>query len=283
LKFASEGAAAATLVALLGFVTVLSGPVQAQLCSQWADAVRIGELPSQVRESSGIAASRVYPDRLYHINDSGDAGRFFISRLDGSQLQAVAVAGFRPSDTEAMGLGPCPGPPRRSCIYIGDIGDNRARRNAIEVVAVEEQARFTAAAKPVARLLLRYPDGPHNAESMAVHPDGTLFILTKNRPARLYKVRVDSAPPVLEAVATLDAGNTPTDMTISDDGSRLLVLTYKEAVEFRMDFKEQRRIPLLALPQQESVTFLPGSRSFIFATERAILLQPQPIMKVNCR
>jgi hypothetical protein len=195
----------------------------------------------------------------------------------------VAVAGFNPNDTEAMSLGPCPGLPRRSCIYIGDIGDNRARRKAIEVVAVEEQRTFAATTKPVARLTLRYPDGPHDAESMAVHPDGTLFILSKDRPARLYRVRVDAATPTLEAVTTLDAGNAPTDMAISDDGSRLLVLTYKEAVEFGLDFKEQRRIPLLALPQQESVTYLPGSRSFIFATERAIPLQRQPIMKVDCR
>ena len=100
-------------------------------------------------------------------------------------------------------------------------------------------------AKPVARVTLRYPDGPHDAESMAVHPDGTLFILTKERPARLFRARLDSPQPTLEAVTTLDPGNVPTDMAISDDGSRVIVLTYKEAVEFAMDFKEQHKIALL--------------------------------------
>lgn len=267
---------------LLSLVTFLPLSVEAQLCRQWTDGVRIGELTPQLKESSGLAASREYPDRLYHINDSGDAGRFFMSRLDGSGLQTVPIAGFKPSDIEALSLGPCPGQTRRSCIYVGDIGDNRGRRKTVEIVAVEEMQSFAGSAKAVARVTLRYPDGPHNAESMAVHPDGTLFILTKERPARLFRTRLDSPQPTLEAVTSLDPGNVPTDMAISDDGSRLIVLTYKEAVEFGMDFKEQHRIALLSLPQQESVAYLPGSRSFIFATERVIPLQPQPVMKLEC-
>jgi hypothetical protein len=268
--------------ALVFLVALPWDAMEAQLCSQWADAVLIGELPPQVRESSGIAASREYPDRLYHINDSGDAGRFYVSRVDGSGLQSVAVEGFSPRDTEALSLGPCPGPPRRSCIYIGDIGDNSARRQTIEIVAIEETKGFDATAVPIARFSLRYPDGPHNAESMAIHPDGTLFILTKEHPARLYNTRLDAGPQTLTAVTTLDAGSEPTDMAMSADGSRLIVLTYKEAVEFTVDFKEQRRIALLSLPQQESVTYLPDSRSFVFTTERVMALQPQPIMRREC-
>jgi hypothetical protein len=268
----------AALVLLLG---LLAESTTAQLCRQWGDAVRIGELPPQVRESSGIAASRRYPDRLYHINDSGDGGRFYITRLDGSNLQPVNVAGFRARDPEALGLGPCPGSAARSCIYIGDIGDNRRRRKTIEVVAIEERERFDVTATPIARFTLRYPDGPHDAESMAIHPDGTLFILTKESPARLYNAKLDVAEQALAAVTTLDTGTPPTDMALSDDGLRLIVLTYKSAAEFAMDFKQQRSIALLSLPQQESVTYLPGSRSFVFTTERVMLL-PQPIMRGGC-
>ena len=272
----------AQLSVVLLLVTFLPFSGEAQLCRQWTAAVLIGELPPQLRESSGLAASRDYSDRLYHINDSGDAGRFYLSRFDGTGLQTVPIAAFKPSDVEALSLGPCPGPSRRSCIYLGDIGDNRRRRKTIEIVAVAETQSFDGTAKPVARVTLRYPDGPHDAESMAVHPDGTLFILTKERPARLFRARLDSPQQTLEAVTTLDPGNVPTDMAISDDGSRVIVLTYREAVEFAMDFKEQHKIALLSLPQQESVAYLPGSRSFIFATERVVLLQPQPVMKLEC-
>jgi hypothetical protein len=254
----------------------------AQLCREWTPAIRIGELPPQVRESSGIAASRTFPGRLYHINDSGDAGRFYISGMDGGGIQVVRITGFRPTDTEALSLGPCPVRAQHSCLYVGDIGDNSRRRRTIDIVAVEEASGFPDAVMTATRLTLRYPDGPHDAESMAVHPDGTLFILTKERPARLFKTGVHSAQSTLEAVTTLDPGHLPTDMAISDDGKRLIVLTYQDAVEFELDFKTQHKIPLLFLQQQETATYLPGSRSFVYATERAIAGLAQPIMKMDC-
>jgi hypothetical protein len=82
-------------------------------------------------------------------------------------------------------------------------------------------------------------------------------------------------------VTTLDTDTAPTDMAISDDGARLIVLTYKGAIEFAITFAEQHRIALRPLPQQESVTYLPGSRSILFTTERVMLL-PQPIMRMEC-
>ena len=254
----------------------------AQLCQHWTPAVRVGELPPQLQEASGIAASRAHPGRLYHINDSGDAGRFYVTSVDGTGLQIVQIAGFRPIDTEAMSLGPCPARANHSCLYIADIGDNNRRRKTIEIVAVDEMGAFPQAVKPAARLTLRYPDGPHDAESMAVHPDGTLFILTKERPARLFKAGLHTAQPTLEAVTALAVGHPPTDMAISDDGKRLIVLTYQDAVEFAMDFKAQNRIAIQFLQQQETIAYLPGSGSFVYTTERTIGGFVQPIMKVDC-
>jgi hypothetical protein len=256
--------------------------IDAQLCRQWTQAVRIGELPKLLGEASGIAASRQFSDRLYHINDSGDSGRFYLTALNGSAPIVVRITDFKPLDTEGLGLGPCSAHLQRSCIYIADIGDNRLRRKTIEIVAVEEVRTFPAAAQATARLTLRYPDGPHDAEAMAVHPNGTLFILTKEKPARLYKARVDQTQATLEFVTTLETGPPPTDMAMSDDGTRLIVLTYQNAVEFSMDFKERHPIALLFLQQQETVTYLPGSRSFIYTTERAIAQLIQPIMRVDC-
>src|SRR5215467_313782 len=106
----------------------------AQLCTQWTQAVRAGDLQVQLQEASGMAASRQFPGRLYHINDSGDVGQFYITRMNGSDLRAVRVAGFDPKDTEAMSLGPCPQDTHSSCLYLGDIGDNDSRRNSIEIV-----------------------------------------------------------------------------------------------------------------------------------------------------
>jgi hypothetical protein len=268
-----------------GFFLICLLPItaDAQLCRQWSEAVRVGELQVQLTEASGLAASRQFPGRLYHINDSGETGKFFITGIDGKDTRAVRIDGFEPEDTEALSLGPCPGKDSISCLYIGDIGDNDVKRKSIEIVVVDEVRNFSQTVKPRSRLKLLYPDGPHDAESMAVHPNGDIFILTKENPARLYKANPNAAQQTLTPVTTLQPGGKPTDMAISDDGMRLLVLTYMDAVEYSMDFKEQQKIRLNFLQQQESVAYLAGSRSFIYSTEQLLQGLPQWIMKVDCK
>ncbi len=252
----------------------------AQLCTHWKEAVRIGELQPQLKEASGVAASRKFPGRLYHLNDSGDSGRFFVTDMEGKNKGPVPVTGFAPLDPEALSLGPCG--TGGSCLFLGDIGDNEINRKSVEIVIVDEVQHFPQTVKPRQRLRLRYPDGPHDAESMAVHPNGTIYILTKERPARLFKADPRLATQTLTLVTTLDPGAKPTDMAISDDGTRLLVLTYVDAVEYTMDFQHQQKISLAFLQQQESVTYLPGSQSFIYTTERLLPVLPQWMMRVDC-
>ena len=263
-------------------IGLLPTTVDAQLCKQWSEAVRMGELQVQLTEASGLAASRQFPGRLYHINDSGETGRFFITGMDGKDTRSVRINDFEPEDTEALSLGPCPGKDSISCLYIGDIGDNDVKRKSIEIVVVDEVRSFSQNVKARSRLKLLYPDGPHDAESMAVHPNGDIYILTKENPARLYKANPNAVLQTLTPVITLQPGGRPTDMAISDDGTRLLVLTYMDAVEYSMDFKQQQKIRLNFLQQQESVAYLPGSRSFIYSTEQLLQGLPQWIMKVNC-
>jgi hypothetical protein len=260
----------------------LTTAAYAQICRQWKDSVRTGELQAQLNEASGVAVSRQFPGRMYHINDSGAAGNFYMTGMDGANTRAVRVAGFDPVDTEALSLGPCPGQGQPSCLYIGDIGDNNKRRNSIEIVVVEEVRNFAQPVRPRSRMKLRYPDGPHDAESMAVHPNGTIYILTKERPARLFRVNANAAQTELVPVTTLNPDTVPTDMTISDDGTKLLVLTYTDAFEYTMDFKQQHKISLNLLQQQESVAYLPGSRSFIYTTEQLLPGLPQWIMRADC-
>jgi hypothetical protein len=269
-------------VCLLSILSILSTAASGEICPRWKDSVRIGELQPQLKEASGLAASRQFPGRLYHINDSGDAGNFYITGMDGKDTRAIRVADFEPTDTEALSLGPCFSNRRDSCIYLGDIGDNDQKRKSIEIAVVNEVQNFPQTVSVRKRFKLRYPDGPHDAESMAVHPDGSIYILTKEAPARLFKANANLAQPMLEAVTTLDPGGKPTDMAISDDGSRLLVLTYVDAIEYSMNFKQQQKIRLNYLQQQESIAYLPGSQSFIYSTERLLAVLPQWIMRVDC-
>jgi hypothetical protein len=149
-------------------------------------------------------------------------------------------------------------------------------------VVIDEMRNFAQTVKPRRRMKLRYPDKPHDAESMAVHPNGTIFILTKERPAQLFKVNPNPGQTELIPVTMLNPDSVPTDMTLSDDGRTLLVLTYTDAFEYTMDFKLQQKISLNILQQQESVAYLPGSRSFLYTTERLLPGLPQWVMRVDC-
>ncbi len=269
---------------------------------RWTAPVEAGILNEAVNEASGLAVSRRYPDRLYHINDSGDTGRFLITSHDGGHARSVAVSGFNPMDMEDLAIGPCDA---GECLFLADIGDNARRRPEIEIVLVEERAEFPPALAPLLRMRLRYPDGPHDSESLAVHPDGTIYLLTKEYERRgtalapgvprLYKIARkqwrNGGTQILRFVADVDLGKLlpgspdnarlTTGMDISPDGARVLILAYMDAIELAIDFskpfprpaawregKEYQRVPLVNLQQQEALAYMPDGRSFIYDTER---------------
>jgi hypothetical protein len=269
-----------------------------------------------------MAVSVRYPNRLYHINDSGDRGRFLITDMTGADAKSVSIEGFTPVDVEDLAIGPCGGD--AECLYIADMGDNARRRQEITFVVVQERAEFPASVPALERIRARYPDGPHDAESFAVHPDGTLYVLTKDffigvplraGPVQLFKLTPErrknakGEPVTLEPVVTIDfaqllppestvPARVPTGMSISRDGKRVLILLYADAVELALDLskpvpavatwregREFQRIPLVNLRQQESVTYAPDGRSFLYETERALGADAQParLMRVSCR
>ena len=46
-----------------------------------------------IDEASGIEVSSKFPNRLYHINDSGGGQFFYISDLKGNSTQKIAIDG----------------------------------------------------------------------------------------------------------------------------------------------------------------------------------------------
>ena len=145
--------------------------------SHTLDSKIIGRLDHKlIYESSGIENSTVYPSRLYHINDSRDSQAFYISELDGSNIRRVKIKGEKFLDFEDLSYGSCG---NDQCLYLGDIGDNKEDRSEIKIVVIKEEKSFDKEVEPFQILKLQYPDGKYNAEAMAIHPNGDLFILTK--------------------------------------------------------------------------------------------------------
>jgi hypothetical protein len=291
------------------------------LCRRWQAPERVGYLESKhINEASGLAVSKKYP-RLYHINDSGDDGTFYITKRDGSDTRPISIKGFKPRDVEDLSLGPCGD---RICLVIADIGDNRLKRKSIEVVLIEEQAAFEAKVQPLRHIKLRYPDGrPHNAEAIAIHPSGDLILVTKEMnekkragPARVFRLpkkeleRDDKQARALEPAGEIDfpavTGSTgyeglATSMSISPSGNRVLVLTYEKVVEIAWNFAKGpipttrtllesgaiSIIPVTRLNQQEGISYDLNGRDFLYDTEALSVLgvsvgTQAELMSVKC-
>lgn len=281
--------------------TVMATSPKSPLCLAWEEPTLVGQLDAMVPEASGLAVSRQFR-RLYHINDSGDGGVFYISRKDGTQTRAVSVEGFKPFDVEEITLGPCSN--GKTCLFIGDIGDNLKRRQTIEIVMIEERELFAKTVKPIQVLKLRYPDGAHNAEAFAVHPNGDLFIVTKEmtddkvaRAASVFRLpsgartAVGKVPLTLEAWGQLDVPaivgasgyeGLVTGMSMAPSGDRVLLLTYDKVLEIAWDLAkgpwpksatlanngQLSVINVRRLKQQEAISYDENGRDFLYDTER---------------
>lgn len=291
---------------LLIAVSLLMASVsQAAVCKKWSAPEKISTLETDyVNEASGLALSKKFPNRFYHNNDSGDGGFFYITDLLGKNTQKIHIPFMTATDVEDIAVGPCSA---GQCVFVADIGDNMKARKVTEVWMVPEVENFVVTANGAKKITLQYPDGPHDAESMAVHPiTGDLYILTKEAdyqvarlayPAKLFKVSAqamataDVAPLTMELLGQIDLpwinydfglfGQIATSMDISPDGSRMIVLTYETAVEFNMSLFDQafqtrtwketvdyKRADLSGLASQiEAISYAADGKSFYFDSE----------------
>lgn len=153
---------------------------------------RIGTLPAELAESSGLAASRTYPGILWSHNDSGhDAVLFALDTL-GNVIGRTRVAGARNIDWEDITLAPCAqqtGDADTDCLYIADTGDNRLRRDDIAIYRVPEPDPRDTVTAPAERFPLHLPDGPRDIEALYILPGEDVHLVTKGRahPIDVYR------------------------------------------------------------------------------------------------
>tara|TARA_B100001123_G_scaffold249419_1_gene278414 strand:- start:214 stop:1194 length:981 start_codon:yes stop_codon:yes gene_type:complete len=214
------------------------------------EIVQLGLIPAELNESSGLGVSQEHPGVFWTHNDSGDEARVYALDERAMLVATVAVDGVEARDWEAMTLGRCPHESERSCLYAADIGDNRARREQVEIHVIEEPdpADGDIVVAAVASLTITYPDGPHDAEGIAVTPAGDLVIVTKEqvRSTLVFTLPADQVRAALESGATLTpAAGRPlpivpdreirryaTGATFTLPGDRLVIRTYRELFVF---------------------------------------------------
>jgi hypothetical protein len=222
----------------------------------------------RIGESSGLAASGRHRGVLWTINDSGDAARIYAIGPDGRTRATLRLAGLEPRDWEAVAPGR--DAEGRAVLWVGDIGDNSARRDrGILVHRVTEPATLRDATVRATSYRLRYPDRPHDAEALLIEPGtGRVLVVTKElfgggvyaAPARLDATR----PNLLERVA--DAPPMVTDGAYVPDG-RLVLRTYSPAHVYARLGGDGVAVELPEQPQGESLAADPSAEAVLVGSE----------------
>ncbi len=177
---------------------------------------------------------------LWTHNDSGNAAQIFPMTSAGTNLGTYTISGASNVDWEdiAAGPGPLAG---MQYLYIGDTGDNDAKRSTIAVYRVPEpvvsdlQSPVTTSLSGADKFTFKYPDGPRDAESLFVDPLSRDIYIVSNRenPKRLYRAaypQSTSGTTTLELMTTFHTdSNLLSAVDISPDGNEIIARSTENA------------------------------------------------------
>jgi len=249
----------------------------------------------RIDESSGIAPSHIHEGIYYTHNDSGDTARVFAFDKSGKTVATVNLDGVDAVDCEDMASAVIDGKPT---VYLGDIGDNKAKRKSIAIYRFTEPASLNGESHQSPEVIeLTYPDGAHNAETLLVHPTtGAIAIVTKtsNGPSGIYTL-TDSPTPgkhnlkkigEIEVAAIVKMGHLITGGCWSPDAKHVVLRTYLQGYEFAVPdngewWKSDPACVKTALELQgEGITYSPKEDRFLTTSEgKPCVVNEIPIKK----
>ena len=256
-----------------------------------------GTLQSEeIVEASGLTRSQLDPDLLWTMNDGGSKPRLFALGPDGSHRGRVKLEEAKNRDWEDLSsfrIG------RQAYLLVADTGDNESQRDHVQLYVVPEpdlSLDDKVKMEPAWTVKFEYPEGPRDAEAIAVDTDQQrVLVLTKRTlPPELYEVPltpgdgraqatflglIESLPaPTLNDVQNASFTDNwhwqPTAMDLSPDGKLAVILTYRAIYVYRLDPAKTLfdnlngtayALGLGKYPDAESVVFGADSQS-IFVT-----------------
>ncbi len=161
---------------------------------------------AELTEVSGLAASQAHPGVIWAHNDSGHDTALHALARDGSPQGRVAVTGEPATDPEDLDL-------VGGMIHLADIGDNNGNRPHVAVLRFPEPDPGADRTEAVDRIELRYPDGPRDAEALAVDPlTGQVVIVAKTLAVDLGAESLVGPGPAGIYVADLPVGSGSVDL-----------------------------------------------------------------------
>ena len=277
------------LVPLVSLLLLGSLPTTAQVSSErsgihFDGPFGVGELgKGLVDEASGLAAGRLNTKLLWTHNDSGDGPMVYALSQKGEMRCSVSVTNAKHVDWEDIAIGPGPksGVPY---LYVGDIGDNNAKRSNIVVYRFAEprvDGRTKRQDVAADALTFTYPDGARDAEALIVDPlTQDLFIVTKReQQSRVYMAAAPhegGSARELTFVTELPI-NMVTAGDISPVGNDILVKNYVYTYYWSRSGKEPLgtafkrspvRVTYMPEPQGEAICFSESGDGFYTTSER---------------
>ncbi len=249
----------------------------------------------RLHESSGLAASNRHAGIFWSMNDSGNQPELFALNLHGKTQGVLKVNTQYHDDWEALDAFELDGV---AYLVIANSGDNfrwRSQRTLL-VVAEPELTMLTAPdEEPVHidvawQIHFTYPDGPRDAEAMAVDSlrNRILIISKRETPPTLYSLPLRASQPVI-ATPEFDLvhlprptreevhldrrayyRHMPSGMDIAQNS--LLLTTYKDAYLYNLSEVSPRplRVPLPSLGQREALSFGHDSDRVAYVTRERL-------------
>lgn len=262
-------------------------------------------LDMQLREVSGLAASTRHEGVLWLHDDGGNPARLFAVTTSGRRLASFTVDGVVKTDWEDMESFRLDG---RSYLLVADIGDNGGLRRSLQMHVFEEPGELTnGRLRPAWSIAFRYPDGPRDAEAVAVDPvRGEVLLVSKKRqppqlfvlPLRPPTVKLLTARPQgtlygmpgLEGGANTD-GRTPlarqvTAASLSPDRSTLAVMTYRHLLLYQRREGQDWANAVAGTPRVEPLPWLPQAEALGWSEDGTALyatgeFMPAPLYRIT--
>ncbi len=292
-----------TLAWILAFAT--SPSLRAANAEVILSAERVGCLPIEITEASGLAVSRRDPGLFWVHSDSGGEPVLWAVAADGSLRGSLRIEGVANVDWEDAASFTLDG---RAWLLVADSGDNGSRRSdcALLIVAEPDPSELKPNRESRVALAWRipvvYPDGPRDCEAVAVDSvAGRVYLLAKRtKPHGIYALPLRPAaaettpiaervgelaalPPAPEAsrLLPIPAGAfraQPTGLDFAADGSAAVVTTYGEVLVYPKIEDESwaealarpgRVIGSHGLKQAEAVAFAADGRAVYVTGEGA--------------
>jgi len=191
----------------------------------------------RLTESSGVIASRQFPDVLWTHTDGGGPRKQFLFAIafDGRSLGEFYVADVLIADWEDIAIDD------QKHLFIADTGNNEEKRSQLAVHQIDEPDPKSNARQvhPTRTWRLQFPGEPFDCESLFVW-QGNGYVVSKvfkNSRAQIFRFPLidQKAPVVLELVATTKIDSPVTGTDISPDGKLLGLVAKSGAFVYRID------------------------------------------------